>query len=310
MGEQLSRLNRLVYRAERAFVTVALLVMALVVFLDVLHRAFSGEVSKATLVAIKLMGWIGIDWSSASDRHATGLAVVPWLGFAGFASLGWAAARAATRGRMPHLQAVGVGAFGTAAMYGVIQLLVRVLPNGLVWSQTFALILTLWVGFLGASLATYEHKHLKVEAVVRHVPPHLRNYVAFASACATALFCFALAWVSLRYVIYSYDEYIATSGQGGVFTGLAVPEYIAFSGLPVAFGIMTARFLGHAVLAVQGRLNEGDPLAGLVDDATREAVAAGLAASPRSSDTRAEADRKETDAAAQPSGPNQHGGDP
>lgn len=280
MTEQISGLNRLVYRAERAFVAFALLAMALVVFLDVLHRTFSGERSKGVEAFIKVIGWFGPDLSEGNAGHETALKVVPWIAFALFAVLGWAAARAATRSRMPHAHAIGVGVGGTAVAYGLTLLVVRLLPNGLIWSQPVALILTLWVGFIGASMATYEHKHLKVEAVVRHVPPHLRKYVGLASSLATALFCFALMWVSIRYVRFSYDEYVATAGQGGVFTGLAVPKYMAFLALPIAFAVMAARFAGVGVLAWQGRLKEEDPLAGLVDDATKQALAAAVAPPP------------------------------
>ncbi len=289
MTEQLSRLNRVVYRAERAFVAFALLVMALVVFFDVAHRTFSGERSKGVESFIKVIGWLGLDLGEGQPGHAAALAVLPWVAFAIFAGLGWAAVRAATRGGIAHLKAAGLGILGTAAVYGLVQLLVRMLPNGLIWSQPLALILTLWVGFIGASMATYEHKHLKVEAVVRHVPPHLRKYVGLFSALLTATFCFALMWVSIRYVRFSYDEYRETGGQGGVFVGLEVPKYLAFLALPLSFGVMAARFFGVGVLAYQGKLAEDDPLAGLVDDATKQAFAA--AAAPPPSDVPTEAVR-------------------
>lgn len=280
MIEQISRLNRLLYRAERAFVTSALLAMAVVVFLDVLHRTFSGEATKGVEAFIKVIGWFGPDLAATPEGHASAHRVLPWIAFAVFAALGWAAARAATGRRMPHAHAAGIGVAGTVVVYGLIQLLVRALPNGLIWSQPFALVLTLWVGFIGASMATYEHKHLKVDAVTRLVPVHLRKYVGLVSALATTAFCFALMWVSIRYVSFIHDEYLSTKGQGGIFVGLGMPKYMAFMALPISFAIMTARFLGTGVLAWQGKLQEDDPLAGLVDDATKLAVAAAAAAPP------------------------------
>lgn len=272
MTEQLSRLNRVVYRAERAFVALALLIMALVVFFDVAHRTFSGERSKGVESFIKVIGWFGPDLAEGKPGHETALAVVPWLAFALFGALGWAAVRAATRGGMAHAKALALGFGGTIVVYGLVRLLVQLLPNGLIWSQPLALILTLWVGFIGASMATYENKHLKVEAVVRHVPPHLKKYVGLLSAGLTAIFCFVLMWVSIRYVRFSYDEYRSTGGQGGIFVGLDVPKYLAFMALPLSFGVMSARFCGIGVLAYQGRLVEEDPLAGLVDDAAKQIV--------------------------------------
>jgi TRAP-type C4-dicarboxylate transport system permease small subunit len=278
--EHLSRLNRLVYRIERVFVAVALLAMAWVVFFDVLHRAFSGERTKAIDAFIKVIDWFGPDLSEGNPGHETALVVLPWLGFAIFAGLGWAAMRASTRGRMSHVHAAGFAIGGTIVAYGLVQLLVRMLPNGLIWSQPLALVLTLWVGFLGASMATYEHKHLKVEAVVRLFTPNVRRYVGFVSSFATAMFCFGLMWVSIRYVLFSHDEYTSTAGQGGLVSGTAVPKYQAFLALPISFGIMCARFMGIGVLALQGKLKEDDPLAGLVDEATKQAVAQATAPPP------------------------------
>jgi TRAP-type C4-dicarboxylate transport system permease small subunit len=278
--EHLSRLNRLVYRVERAFVAVALLVMAWVVFFDVLHRAFSGERTKAIDAFIKVIDWFGPNLAEGNPGHETALAVLPWVAFAIFAGLGWAAVRAGTRGRMPHAHAAGFAIGGTVVAYGLVQLVVRLLPNGLIWSQPLALVLTLWVGFLGASMATYEHKHLKVEAVVRMFPEHARRYVGFVSSIGTALFCFCLMWVSLRYVRFSYDEFVSTAGQGGLISGTSVPKYQAFLALPLSFGIMAMRFAGLGVLAIQGKLAEDDPLAGLVDDATKQALAQATAPPP------------------------------
>jgi len=278
--EHLSRLNRLVYRVERAFVAVALLAMAWVVFFDVLHRTFSGEKTKAVGALIEVIGWLGPDMSEGNPGHESALTVLPWVGFALFVGLGWAAVRAATRGRTPHAHAAGFAVAGTVVAYGLVQLLVRSLPNGLIWSQPLALILTLWVGFLGASMATYEHKHLKVEAVVRLFPPNARRYVGLFSALCTAVFCLAIAWLSVRTVLFEYETFVSTSGQGGLIGGTSVAKYQAFLALPLAFGIMSARFFGLGVLAYQGKLEEDDPLAGLVDDTTKQALLQAIAPPP------------------------------
>ncbi|MBC8068238.1 MAG: TRAP transporter small permease, partial [Deltaproteobacteria bacterium] len=155
----------------------------------------------------------------------------------------------------------------------LVQLLVRVLPNGLIWSQPFALVLTLWVGFIGASMATYENKHLKVDAMARVIPVGLRKWVAFVSAMLTAIVCFTLMYLSIRYVRFNYDEYTSTGGTGGLVQGLELPKYLAYMALPLSFLVMTLRFIGVAAEALAGRLPDSDPLAGLVDEATKQALA-------------------------------------
>jgi TRAP-type C4-dicarboxylate transport system permease small subunit len=200
--------------------------------------------------------------------------VTPWLLFAVLTGLSWFGIRTATRPRsLPHARAAAYAAGGVVVCYGLVQLLVRVLPNGLIWSQPFALVLTLWVGFIGASMATYENKHLKVDAMARVIPVGLRKWVAFVSALLTAVVCFTLMYLSIRYVRFNYDEYVSTGGTGGLVQGLELPKYLAFMALPLSFLVMTLRFLGVAAEALAGRLPDSDPLAGLVDEATKQALA-------------------------------------
>jgi len=270
-------LDRRVYRLERSFVVFALLAMAIVVFLDVVHRAFSSEDSKITLAVVKVAGWFGAAWEPGTAGFDRLNAIVPWIALVLFVALAQFAVRTATRARpVSHGRAWIYAVVGVAAMYGLAKLLVIAMPNGLIWSQNFALVLTLWVGFFGASMATHEHKHLAVEAVQRHIPASLRKWVTSASALLTATFCAALFWLSLRFVVFNHAEYVATDGQGGLVSGLNMPKYLAFTALPLSFTVMVARFVGIAVAALQGRIADVDPLAGLVDEATKAAIDANL----------------------------------
>ncbi|HWB78000.1 MAG TPA: TRAP transporter small permease subunit [Nannocystaceae bacterium] len=274
MTEHLKRLDRLVYRAERAFVVFALLAMAFAVVLDVVHRSASNDASKLVDAYAKLAKLFTIVIEPDTPARARLEQLTPWLSFAIFTGLGWFGIRTATRPRpMAHARAVAFAAAGVAVCFGLVQLLLRLLPNGLIWSQPFALVLTLWVGFFGASMATYENKHLKVEALERVIPVGLRKWVACASGLVTALVCFALMYLSLRLVLFGYEENVATAGKGGLVQGLDLPKYLAFMALPLAWAVMMVRFLGIAVAAAGGRLQESDPLAGLIDEATRGATA-------------------------------------
>ncbi len=74
--------------------------------------------------------------------------------------------------------------------------------------------------------------------------------------------CLFLFWVSLRYVLYNYGEFVQTQGRGGTFKGWDVPRYQGFAVLPLAFAIMSARFLGRGVLSLQGKLEDPVPEGG------------------------------------------------
>ena len=267
MNDRIKELDKLVYRAERAFVVGALVVMSIVVFLDVVHRTFSSEDNKFVEALVKLLSFIVTDIERDSASWNSLESIAPYLLWVGFSALGYFGIRTATRkDPMPQVKALGFSVVGVVAVYGLIRLFLRMFPNGLIWSQPLALVLTLWVGFIGASMCTYENKHLKVEAAQRFIPEKYKHIVAFASAVFTTVVCVALLWLSLRYVTFTYDEYVGTEGQGGLFQGLEVPKYICFAALPVSFAIMSARFAVLAVRALGGELPASDPLEGLLEE--------------------------------------------
>ncbi len=271
MFDQLRKLNYAVYLIERFVVVACLLVMAIVVFLDVVHRTFAGEANKFAEVGIKVAGLFGSlpaqgapEYASAAEELSRWLsAASPYVLTITFIWLGYFGIRSAklVKPIAPPL-ALAYATAGLVAVYGLIEVLVWAMPNGLIWSQPMALVLTLWVGFMGASMCTYERKHLKVEAVQRFVPIRYKPMLGFVANLATTVACLFLFWVSLRYVLYNYGEFVQTQGRGGTFKGWDVPRYQGFAVLPLAFAIMSARFLGRGVLSLQGKLEDPVPEGG------------------------------------------------
>ena len=44
--------------------------------------------------------------------------------------------------------------------------------SGVLWAESFARILVLWVAMLGAMVATRENNHISIDAVSRYLPNH------------------------------------------------------------------------------------------------------------------------------------------
>jgi TRAP-type C4-dicarboxylate transport system permease small subunit len=229
--------------------------MSIVVFLDVVHRSFSGTDSKLAMVLAKLAGWGGMDMPPGSPGYEQLAAASPYVSFVVFSALSYFGIRSTKRATpiaAPIAAAAAVA--GVLVAYGLVRLLLVLLPNGLIWSQGLALVLTLWVGFVGASMCTHENRHLRVEAAQRLVPVKLRPYVGFASGVLTTLVCACLLWLSLRYVAFHYDEWTSSHGQGGLFSGMSLPKWVGFLALPVAFAFMAVRYAAKALGALRGEV--------------------------------------------------------
>ena len=123
MMKRLLQFDELLFRAERLVVAAMLGSMGLVVFLDVLHRVSTrgGSLLANPLVTGGVTALLGVfAMRTRGDSSGTGVA-----------------------------KGLGIGVGFAVAQVGFVQLV----PNGLVWSQTLALALTLWLGLIGASLA-------------------------------------------------------------------------------------------------------------------------------------------------------------
>ena len=202
------KIDRLVFRGERVFVVAALAVMSVVVFLDVVHRTFASDENKGVAAFAKLLSYFGqtIERGDAAYVSLEGwFPYALWLGFIGLGAFGIRTAKLRTKVSVP--KSFAFSAVGVVAVYGLIRLFVVMMPNGLIWSQRLALVLTLWVGFVAASMCTHENKHLKVEAAQRAIPDSAKPYVVFLSALFTAAVCFSLMWLSTRFVLRAYDDY-------------------------------------------------------------------------------------------------------
>ncbi|MGB1699986.1 MAG: TRAP transporter small permease [Nannocystaceae bacterium] len=269
-SEKLSeKIDRLIYRVEKVLVVGSLLVMSVLVFMDVVHRRYSDPESKLSSV---LAGIMGIGAEDAAFQTVQALS--PWLNAGCFFFLFWlgistastrpmfGAQREEDETRRPSkLKAAGLAlgmvvacavvlrvAFGsgghseTCAEQG-FSLECGLFPSGLIWSQPVALVLTIWVGFIGASMATRDHRHLKVEAVQQRLSEGLRRKSSLVAGLFTALFCLLVAYLSWHYVLDQRSDYIGSDGLGGVFDGLPVPRWIGFLVLPVAYLLMAGRFV-------------------------------------------------------------------
>jgi C4-dicarboxylate transporter, DctM subunit len=106
--------------------------------------------------------------------------------------------------------------------------------------------ITLWVGFLGAMLATISGKHLALSTLGVLPKGWPRRTAAFFGQTVSAVTCALLAWASIRLVRAEWE------GFGIVAFGIRV----AWSQLvmPLGFGVMALRFAWRAGDAGEGRM--------------------------------------------------------
>jgi TRAP-type C4-dicarboxylate transport system permease small subunit len=214
------RVDALLFRAERAVVAALLLLMGTFVFFDVVHRV--------------------------STRAGSWLANPVVVGV-GAAVLGMLALRTRGSGRW-HVGGVGVGLAVVAAQWTFIKLV----PNGLVWSQTLAMACTLWLGMIGACLAAHDRRHLALDVGSKLWPKAIVHRVVALGHAVTAAFCLGLLYLSAISVSDHYEIWSDSGGAADTLPALPVPKFAVFLAIPLGLAVLTFRFALQAAMTWTG----------------------------------------------------------
>jgi len=106
--------------------------------------------------------------------------------------------------------------------------------TGLAWGDPLVRNLVLWIGFIGATLATREGKHINIDVVSRWMPPLGKGFTQFLTQLFSFFICGLLTFAALKF--------IKNEAQMGNVAFLGIPAWIPEIILPVIFGLMGLRF--------------------------------------------------------------------
>ena len=211
--------------------------MAGAVFLDALHRVFSADEGRLERLLVALL--------PAAIEGAVRRWVAPAVLLLGTFLVAQGALRS-RQARRPWLLAAGI----TVALTLAVQLLVRGLPSGLVWSQQMALCFMLWVGMMGASLGTRDRAHIAFELAGKIWPRRLRKPAELLARIISAGFALFLAFLAAAFTREHYLEWSGSGGTAGLFEAFRVPRFVIYGFLPFPLTVMGLRFLGYGVRSV------------------------------------------------------------
>jgi len=129
-----------------------------------------------------------------------------------------------------------------AAMVGLAttQIVLRNLFDGaILWADPMLRVGVLWVGMIGAMVATRGDKQISVDAVSRFLPTRWKARIRVVTDLFTAVVSAVVAWSALRLVL---DDRAA----GGTAVAF-VPVWACEAILPLAFAVIALRYLLFAI---------------------------------------------------------------
>ncbi len=135
--------------------------------------------------------------------------------------------------------ALCVVAMLTMALLPVLELVLRIVfRTGVPGGSGYVQNLTLWVGFIGAMVASREGAHLSLSTALIALPAPFQAIAASVTAMISAGVASGLFWASLQLVRFELASPVRIGGW--------LPIWAAESVLPLAFGVVTLRFVARA----------------------------------------------------------------
>lgn len=120
--------------------------------------------------------------------------------------------------------------------FAVLQIILRnFFQSGIQWSDTFLRILVLWLGLIGAMIASRQGKHINIDLLTKYLPEKLSILSNKFCQLFTAIVCGLIAYHSFLFILLEKE-----SGE----TAFAnVPLWLCESIIPFAFAVITFRYI-------------------------------------------------------------------
>jgi TRAP-type C4-dicarboxylate transport system permease small subunit len=131
--------------------------------------------------------------------------------------------------------AILVGLLLLMIVMAVLQIFLRdFFGSGIVWSEVLVRVLVLWVGLIGAMVASRQGNHINIDIMNRYLSGRAKIVVKFVVELFTALICIVVAYYSLEFV----QSEFAYGGESFA----KVPIWLCESIIPFAFMVISLRY--------------------------------------------------------------------
>lgn len=131
------------------------------------------------------------------------------------------------------------------------QILMRNLfETGLFWADPLLRALVLWVGLLGAVVASRQNRHIAIDCVSRLLPARFNGWTRPVTSLFTAGVSAVVAYHAARFV--ASDHAAGTIAFGGI------PAWAVEAAVPLAFALVTLRYCALCAVQVR-RAARGEP---------------------------------------------------
>lgn len=127
-------------------------------------------------------------------------------------------------------------ALAVASTLTFVEVILRQFGSSLGFTFEMVNYLLIWTGFIGASIGVREKTHLGVDILIANCEPKVQKALLILISLLSVIFSVIVSYLGFQHVLI-----VADFGQ--VSPEMELPLYVVRSLIPIAFGLMTIRFL-------------------------------------------------------------------
>jgi TRAP-type C4-dicarboxylate transport system permease small subunit len=117
--------------------------------------------------------------------------------------------------------------------------------EGIIWADILLRHMVLWVGFLGAAVATSRDRHINIDALTRFLPERAKSFARILTNAFAALICLVLTLASV--------DFIRNEIELGSTVYADLPSWYAQLIIPVGYLLLSIHFAVRTLLAMFSR---------------------------------------------------------
>ncbi|MCW9046435.1 MAG: TRAP transporter small permease [Gammaproteobacteria bacterium] len=121
-------------------------------------------------------------------------------------------------------------------IFSIYQIFMRnFMDSGFIWGDHFLRILVLWLGLVGAILASRKGKQIRIDVLSQFIPTPYRRYIEKFNLIFSAVICLLISYYSYLFVYLEYND--------ATIAFESIPAWITQAIIPVAFFIMSLKYI-------------------------------------------------------------------
>lgn len=111
----------------------------------------------------------------------------------------------------------------------------NVLDSGFVWIDPLLRVLVLWLGLIGATVATRNNKHIRIDLLSKLFSRNTHRLIQSVIGQISAWTCLVIAWYGFKWIQMDFAD--------GVTSFAGIPAWMLEVIIPVTFALIGLRYL-------------------------------------------------------------------